>query len=116
MSKSTQIEIEELIRLLNDQEPPFSSLGTPFLVDNEVTGALVKIGARGVPTFIKALQNKQPKIIMYVAYCLGQIGDSSAVSALHKTRQKYLTKEPKEELDFGVVSACTQAIERLQDK
>ncbi|HEX9990088.1 MAG TPA: hypothetical protein VGE45_16645 [Chloroflexia bacterium] len=113
--KNRRNSIKRLIESLADQEPPFSSLGTPFLVDNEVTEVLVGMGQAAVPALVEALRGRQPKVAMYAAYCLGQMGDLSIVPALLATREKYLMKEPKEEYDFGVMSAVDRAIERLQE-
>jgi HEAT repeat protein len=107
--------IKRLIAALADQEPPFSSLGTPFLVDTEVTDALVRRGKAAVPALTDALEHGEPKIAMYAAYCLGQIGDPATLPALAAARDKYLAREPKAEYDFGVVSAASRAIEQLQE-
>jgi HEAT repeat protein len=106
--------IKRLIDSLAGQEPPFSSLGTPFLVDTEVTEALVRRGKAAVPALTEALEHGEAKTAMYAAYCLGQIGDPAALPALEATRDRYLAKEPKAEYDFGVVSAANRAIEQLQ--
>lgn len=108
-----QERIKELISSFADHEPPFTSLGTPLLADTEATQTLVKMGQAAVPELIEGLRAENPKIAMYVAYCLGQIGDRSALPALQQTREGYLAKEPKGEYDFGVVSVINQAEEQL---
>jgi len=109
-----QNKIGRLIDSLADQEPLFFSLGTPIVTDNEVTDDLIAWGKAAIPALTAALEHGEPKIAMYAAYCLGQIGDSAALPALEATREKYLAKEPKAEYDFGVVSASNRAIEQLQ--
>lgn len=105
--------IERLINSFADHEPPFFSLGTPFLVDTETTQALVRMGAAAIPALTRALKADNAKIAAYAAYCLGQMGDSSVLVALEQAREKYLTKEPKREYDYGVISAANRAIESL---
>ena len=102
--------IEQFISSFAEHQPPFSSLGTPFLVDTEATNALVAIGTAAVPALTAALAANNPKIAMYAAYCLGHIGDTSVLPALRQIVDHYAAKEPKEEYDFAVISAANQAI------
>lgn len=108
-----QKKIKELISSFADHEPPFTSLGTPFLADTEATQDLVQMGQAAVPELIKGLSSDNPKTVMYAAYCLGQIGDRSALPALRQGKERYMAHEPKREYDFGVISAIDQAEEKL---
>lgn len=108
-----QRSIEELIASFAEHEPPFSSLGTPFLVDTEATDALVRIGGAAVPALEAALEDEDPKIAMYAAYSLGLIGDPSVLSALRRTRARYEAREPKQKGDYAVIGAVNRAEERL---
>jgi HEAT repeat protein len=104
--------IRRLIGALAAQQPAFSSLGTPFLVDTETTSALVALGAAAVPALTTAL-GADATTAMYAAYCLGQIGDRSALPALTQMRDSYAAKDPKAGDDYGALSAARRAIELL---
>lgn len=104
---------EELIASFAEHEPPFSSLGTPFLVDTEATDALVRKGAAAVPALEAALEDDDPKIVMYAAYCLGLIGDRPVLPALRRTRARYEARAPKQSEDYAVIGAVKRAEERL---
>jgi hypothetical protein len=105
--------IKGLISSFAHHEPPFTSLGTPFLVDTETTQALVKIGKPALPALIEALDSQDPKIVMYAAYCIGQIGYSYVLPELRRTKHRFIAKEPKVEYDFGVISAINQAEDKM---
>jgi HEAT repeat protein len=113
VSKSEAGDVGKWIRALADQAPPFTSLGTPFLTDTEATRSLVNIGASAVPALVHALDHENAKVVMYAAYCLGLIGDRSAIPALRRVKEKYSRREPRTEYDFGVISAVNKAEERL---
>jgi HEAT repeat protein len=110
----SQRSMEELIASLAQIEPPFSSLGTPFFVDTEQTREIVHHGVAAVPALQAALGSADPTIVMYAAYCLGLIGERSALPSLLNTRTHYQTREPKQENDFAVISAVKQAEDRLR--
>jgi len=105
--------IKRLIESLAQHQPPFSSLGTPFLADTAATEALVSMGSTAVPALLEALASDNPKPAMYAAYCLGLIGDRTALPALRRTDGYYMAKEPKEEYDYGAISAVRRAVECL---
>ncbi|HSL00270.1 MAG TPA: HEAT repeat domain-containing protein [Rubrobacteraceae bacterium] len=105
--------IDQLIASFAEHEPPFSSLGTPFLVDTEETEALVRKGEAAVPALETALEDDDPSIVMYAAYCLGFIGDRSALPALRRTRARHEARAPMQAEDYAVISAISQAEERL---
>ena len=115
MKKRDKEKIERLIRSFADHEPVFGNLGTAFPIDSEATEALVQMGSRAVPALVKSLDSENPKIILYAAYCLGQIGDPSALTALRQTAERHSSKEPKGEFDFAVVSAASRAIDSLSE-
>ena len=108
-----QRSIEELIASFAEHEPPFSSLGMPFLVDTEATDALVRMGDAAVPSLEAALEDDDPKITMYSAYCLGLIGNPSVLPALGRTLARYEAREPKQSQDYAVIGAVNRAEERL---
>ncbi|MCX7114206.1 MAG: hypothetical protein NTX45_29880 [Proteobacteria bacterium] len=85
-------------------------------MDTETTDALIRMGAGVVPKLEAALVSDDPKIVMYVAYCLGLIGDDTALPTLQHTRAKYIDREPKQQYDFAVISAINKAEERLLSK
>lgn len=109
----TEEERSRLIEALAEEEPAFFSLGTPVLADGDVTRALVADGQAAVPQLVRALEGDDSKIAMFAAYCLGQIGDRSAVPHLLSLRSRYTAKEPTSEFDLGAVSAATAALDRL---
>ncbi|SRR6266487_4845061 len=111
--EAKQEVIEKMINSFADHEPPFSSLGTPFLVDTEAIQTLVQMGEAAVPALVKALDTDNPKIVMYAAYCLGLIKDRSALQALQRAKQRLMASEPKREYDFGAISAISQAENNL---
>lgn len=115
MESDKQDYIDKLIASFIQHEPPFSSLGTPFLVDTETTEALVRFGRAAIPALEAALESGNPKIVMYAAYCLGQIGDQTVLPSLQSVEERYANKEPKEKYDYSVLSAVGRAIERLQE-
>ena len=104
---------DELIASFAEHEPPFSSLGMPFLVDTEATDALVRRRDAAVPALEAALEDDNPKIVMYAAYCLGLIGDRSVLPALRRARARNEAREPKQSEDYAVIGAVSQAEERL---
>lgn len=108
-----EAEVKKLISSFAEHEPPLWNHGVPFLVDTLATQTLVQMGQEAVPGLIEGLDSENPKIAMYAAYCLGQIGDGSALPALRQARERYLAQEPKREYDFGVISAMDQAEEKL---
>jgi HEAT repeat protein len=108
-------EIEKWIEALVDLEPPFTSLGAPFLVDTEATQALVEMGEIAVPALVDALGNENSKVVMYAAYCLGLIGDPSVVPQLRRIQENFASREPRSEYDFGVIGAAKQAEQRLTE-
>jgi HEAT repeat protein len=108
-----QEKIKKLISSFADHEPPFTSLGTPLLADTGATRGLVEMGQAAVPELIEGLSSDNPKIAMYAAYCLGQIGDQSALPALRRGKETYMAHEAKAQYDFGVISAMAQAEEKL---
>lgn len=112
---SDQETIKKLILSFADHEPVVGNLGTPFPVDSEATRALVQMGSDAVPELVKSLDSENPKIILYAAYCLGQTGDSSVLSALRQTMESYSSKEPKREFDFAIVSTASRAIDSLSE-
>jgi HEAT repeat protein len=109
----THAERSRLIQTLAEEEPAFFSLGTPVLVDGDATRALVADGRDAVPQLIRALEADDPKVAMYAAYCLGQIGDPSAAPHLRSLSSRYAAKEPASEYDTGVASVATAAADRL---
>ncbi len=113
MSSVDEGRIAALIRSFSDHEPPFSSLGTAFFVDTETTRRLVEFGAKAVSQLIEGLNAPDPKVAIYCAYCLRQIGDRAALPALREARERYLAHEPKGEYDFSVISAIGQSEEAL---
>lgn len=113
MSSVDEARIATLIRSFSGHEPPFSSLGTAFLVDTQTTQRLVEFGAKAVPQLLEGLNAHDPKTAMYSAYCLGQIGDRMVLPALRQARERYMAHEPKHEYDFTVISAIAQAEEAL---
>lgn len=110
-----QDSIQKLIDSFAEHEPPFSSLGTPFLADTEATQALVEMGSDAIPALVKSLDDSNSKVAMYAAYVLGQMDDPSVLPALRQTKARYEAKEPKEEYDFGVISSAGRAIDRLDE-
>jgi hypothetical protein len=105
--------VTELISELAAIEPPFSSLGMPFLADTEVTRELVSRGADAVPALTAALASPEPRIVLYAAYCLGLIGDRSVLPILRRIRERHEQRRPKLDTDFSIVGAIIQAEERL---
>ncbi len=108
-----QRSIDQLIASFAEHEPPLSSLGTPFLVDTEATEALVRMGDVAAPALEAALEDDNPKTVMYAAYCLDLIGVPSVLPALRRTRARYEAREPKQAEDYAVIGAVNQAEERL---
>jgi hypothetical protein len=108
-----QRSIDQLIASFAEHQPPFSSLGTPFLVDTEATDALVRMGGAAAPALEAALEDDNPKIVMYAAYCLGLMGDPSVLPSLRHTRARYEAREPKRAEDYAVIGAVSEAEERL---
>jgi HEAT repeat protein len=106
--------LDALIASFARLEPPFSSLGTPFLVDTEATNAVVALGSAALPKLGEALAGKDANIAMYAAYCLGLIGDPAALPALLRARERYASHEPKQAGDYAVLSGIDRAVERLQ--
>jgi hypothetical protein len=104
---------DELIASFAEHEPPVSSMGTPFLVDTEATEVLVRKGEAAVPALEAALEDDDPRIVMYAAYCLGLIGDRSVLPALGRTRARFETCDPKRSEDYAVIGAVNQAEQRL---
>ncbi len=104
----------ELVASFAEQEPPASSLGTPFLADTEATQALVQMGQAAIPALREALGSDNPKIVLYAAYTLGQMGDASVLPDLQAVRDARAAKEPKEAFDYGIVSVASKAIENLK--
>ncbi len=105
--------IKQLIDSFAEQEPPLWMQGTPLLADTEATESLVRMGRAAVPALVNALDAQNPKIVMYAAFCLGLIGDRSALPALERTKGKYVALEPKGEYSFGVISAVNRALDNL---
>ncbi len=89
------------------------SLGTPLLADTPTTDALVGCGSQALGILEVALSDGEPRVAMYAAYCLGRIGDPRAVATLSAVLTRYKQKVPRQPFDFGVISAATQAIQRL---
>lgn len=106
--------LEELIAEFARHEPPMESLGTPFITDTDTTRAIVRRGSAAVPALKAALRDTNSRIVMYAAYCLGLIGDPTVQSALRETREGYQAREPKQGLDFAVISSTSQALARLR--
>jgi len=108
-------EIDRWIEALADIDPPFTSLGTPFLVDAEATQALVEMGEIAVPALVEALGNENAKVVMYAAYCLGSIGDRSVVPLLRRIQEDFAKRRPESEYGFGVIGAAKVAEQRLME-
>ncbi|OYY68097.1 HEAT repeat domain-containing protein [Sphingomonas sp. 28-63-12] len=109
-------DFERLIGALGAIDPPFSSLGTPFLVDTRETAALVQHGSLAVTALEAALSSANPTIAMYAAYCLGLIGDARAVPTLREALRRHRDNQPKTSSDFAIESAIAGALNRLGEQ
>jgi HEAT repeat protein len=112
-NETDQETIKRLIDSFAGQEPPLWMQGTPLLADTEATESLVRMGHTAVPALVNALDAQNPKIVMYAAFCLGLIGDRSALAALERTKGEYAAIEPKGQYGFGVISTVNRALDNL---
>ncbi|HEU0083723.1 MAG TPA: hypothetical protein VFQ87_12705 [Bradyrhizobium sp.] len=95
--------------------PLVSSLGTLTPIDTDAVQTLLKMGKEVAPSLVAALSADTPAIVIYAAYCLGQIGDTSVLPRLQEVQEAYLARNPKSEFDFSVANAVRRAIESLSD-
>ncbi len=104
-------------RLIDSFEnaPLVGSLGTLSPIDIEATQSLVKMGKDAVPELAAALGADKPTIVIYAAYCLGQIGETSVLPRLKQVQDVYSAKEPKGAFDFSVANTARRAIESLSE-
>lgn len=108
--------VDSLLKLIEETEPVFYSLGTPELAENnEAMGQLVGMGAEVVPQLVERIQgNASKKTAAYAAMALGLLGDARAVEPLLGLRLRYQSHEPKDEWDYAVIGQCQVALSRLE--
>ncbi len=53
-------------------------------------------------------------VVMYCAYCLGEIGDALVLPSLKKTCEKFKSKKRKSTDDYAVISATYLASEKVK--
>src|SRR5688572_27147269 len=97
-------QIMRMIESFAGIEPPFSSLGAPFLADTEETNAVVACGEAALMPLLAALGSDNPKVVMYAAYCLGTVGDDGARESLHRLVQAQERKKAKGPWDYAILS------------
>jgi len=112
----TKKNLDLLLGSLERTQPMFYSHGTPVLAENdEAVRQLVEMGAEIVPDLVRRIQGDIPKATAaYAAMVLGRLGDVRAVGPLSNLRDRYQTREPKDEWDFAVIGQCNIALSRLE--
>ena len=107
-------EVRKLILNCESEEPVFSSLGTPYIGENRTTRKIIAMGSSVVPQLSELLSTSSSKVAACIAYCLGRIGDKSAINELEKTLKTYEEKNQKSAFEYSFIDNATRAIELLK--
>jgi len=85
--KEVSMQVSDLIAQLAKhdavEESP-SMTAVPQILGNETTKRIIKHGDNAVPELLKALNSDDPNIVIYSAFCLGEIGSPEAVPEMQK--------------------------------
>jgi hypothetical protein len=106
-------KIRALIANCENAEPPFSSLGTPFVGQEEATQEILELGATAVEPLLELLPTAGPHAAACIAFCLGQLGDRRAVRPLQQALSWYEAKTLKGSFDFAFIGNARAALAQL---
>ena len=111
-----QSDIRQLISDFTHFSPSIFELGTPIVSGTEATRKVIQFKSAAVSLLLESLKSQNPKIVMYSAYCLGEIGDLSALQALGQTCEKFMNKKRKTVGDYAIISATVLALDKLKSE
>jgi hypothetical protein len=109
-----QSYIRQLISYFTNSSPSIFELGTPIVSGTEATRKVIQFKSAAVPLLLESLKSQNQKIVMYSAYCLGEIGDWSALQAIEQTYEKFMNKKRKTADDYAIISATVLALDKLK--
>jgi hypothetical protein len=107
-------EISKIIADCESEEPPFSSLGTPYIGENSAALKIIAMGTSAAPGLCDLLPGSSPKAAACIAYCLGRIGDNATLIKLEDTLLIYENKNPKGPYDYAFIGNAKEAIRLLK--
>ena len=125
--KEASLHVTDLIAQLAKHDAVEESPGmtaVPKILGNETTKRIIKHGDNAVPELLKALNSGDPNIVIYSAFCLGEIGSPEAVPEMQKLVNR-LSKEveaydkEKQRLTYGnktmaIITTTRTAIRKIE--
>jgi hypothetical protein len=106
-------KIRRLVAACEQEEPPFSSLGTPYVGLDQYTQEIINLGALAVMPLLDLLPSAFPHSAASIAFCLGQLGDQRAIPLLKETLNRYEKKQEKGPYDYAFIGNARAALNLL---
>lgn len=107
--KTTRI-VRDLIARGELEEAPFTSLGTPYVGLDAFTREIIHLGNAAVEPLIELLPKVSARGAASAAYCLGKLGEPSAIPVLKETLAQYEAKPVKTPDDYAFIGNARTAV------
>jgi HEAT repeat protein len=114
--RKTAEKIRRLIAACEQEEPPFSSLGTPYVGLNKAAQEIIDLGSAAIAPLLALLPSALPHSAASIAFCLGQLGDRKAIPLLKETLNQYEAKQEKGPYDYAFIGNARTALDMLGRK
>ncbi len=106
-------KVRKLIAQCERVEPPFTSLGTPYVGLDKESQKVIDLGTDAVPYLCELIPSATPHAAAYIAFCLGQLGDSRAIPMLKETLDRFEKKKDKGPFDYAFIGNAREALQRI---
>ena len=108
------VQIRTLLTQSEQEGAAFFSLGVPYVGLNNDTQAIIRLGPAAVQPLLSSLPGASAHTAACIAYCLGEIGDPRAATALSELLEQYENKPDKTPYDRTVIGNAQIALNQLQ--
>ncbi len=105
--------IRSLVAACEKAQPPFSSLGTPYVGLDETSQEIIGLGTQAVDPLVHLLPHASPHAAACIAFCLGQIGDRRAIRPLEQALARCEARAEKDAYDFAFIGNARAALEQI---
>lgn len=112
-TQETSDKVRALIATCEQEEPAFSSLGTPYVGLNPATEEIIHLGAAAVEILLELLPQASPQAAACIAFCLGQLHERRAIPRLKETLARYEAKQAKSPFDYAFIGNAHAALDLL---
>ncbi|HBB35197.1 MAG TPA: hypothetical protein DDZ80_03950 [Cyanobacteria bacterium UBA8803] len=107
-------KVRQLITQCEEAEPPFDSLGTPYVGISEETQNVIDMGSTAVPALCELLPTATAHAAACIAFCLGRLGDSRAIPVLEQMLARYENKKDKSPFDYAFIGNAREALQLIR--